>query len=404
MKLKVTHLVFLFWFIFVAKESFTYLFFQSNPKVGTLFQAVSELAIGFLFVLILLHNRRIPDLTKNFSILVWLIVLLSVYQGISLLWADSSSFFASFSYWFISFTEVLLVLSFSKILDPNLFLEKSFKGFTHGTLFLSFVALSAGQTLDGRLGDNSFLHPNVIGNMFALAAISSLYLILTSKNRKYYSLLFLYFIGILFTVLSKTAIVSLILALSIFVVLGKIKKRYKILSLLAFSSLIFILFDKIYGYWESYAQVSNGEALLTFTGRTIIWEKTLILISENPIFGYGFFSFRDKGPQPFPIEINTAHNEFLNLWFCFGAIGLAFSIMIYLLFFISSIKSKDKILGTISLVFFIYFMSRGISEGNKTGLLFLTPILLMLSTSIQIKSKQKVLALKNKKTQIIKEA
>ena len=75
----------------------------------------------------------------------------------------------------------------------------------------------------------------------------------------------------------------------------------------------------------------------SFSGRTELWQQTLDMIRDRPIQGYGFLSFRDYGPQPFSdIRVVHAHDEWLNLWFTLGLVGVVLAAASYFAFFLQA--------------------------------------------------------------------
>lgn len=68
----------------------------------------------------------------------------------------------------------------------------------------------------------------------------------------------------------------------------------------------------------------DGSNTLTLTGRTVIWERSLDLIRENPVLGYGFGSFRSDLTQYFFASgylAPHAHNTWINATFETGIVG-----------------------------------------------------------------------------------
>lgn len=59
----------------------------------------------------------------------------------------------------------------------------------------------------------------------------------------------------------------------------------------------------------------------TFTGRTTIWERTIALIQEQPLLGYGMQSEEVRGEVSGLWSGVKAHNFFLEQQYCFGIIG-----------------------------------------------------------------------------------
>ena len=95
------------------------------------------------------------------------------------------------------------------------------------------------------------------------------------------------------------------------------------------------------------------------------------MIRDNPVLGYGFFSFRNYGPQIFSdIKLVHAHNEWLNLWFSLGLVGVVLALLIYATYLRQMFRaskwpqSAPKTALAIALVSFT--LVRGITEATNS--------------------------------------
>ena len=78
--------------------------------------------------------------------------------------------------------------------------------------------------------------------------------------------------------------------------------------------------------------IGNLERDLTFTGRTIIWDRTINFISQKPLLGYGRMTQTVRESY---LKVSSAHNQFLNFLFEGGIILLAH---IFIIIYIISLK------------------------------------------------------------------
>lgn len=96
--------------------------------------------------------------------------------------------------------------------------------------------------------------------------------------------------------------------------------------------ILFIAGSMFYGYVQlddSLAIFRQVFTTLDLTGRGEIWSLSLLSISENPIFGYGYASFWGVGEVPFYFDIdfsylsllNQSHNGYLDLLIQLGLVG-----------------------------------------------------------------------------------
>src|SRR5438270_6740327 len=117
----------------------------------------------------------------------------------------------------------------------------------------------------------------------------------------------------------------------------------------------------------------------SLSGRTQLWADTWDMIRDNPIRGYGFFSFRNYGPQIFrDIRIVHAHDEWLNLWFTLGGIGVLLAVLIYWTYFRQVLRAGRRRStapqATLAMALLAFALVRGITEASN-GLVF--PMTLM---------------------------
>ncbi len=103
----------------------------------------------------------------------------------------------------------------------------------------------------------------------------------------------------------------------------------------------------------------------TLSGRIHIWHSALEKIFESPLWGYGFIPFTDDRFMVKTGGYNTPHQQYLEIWYKSGLIGL----IVFWLFFLQLLKiailnlfSVDTYKRKIS--FFIYVAIIGISIGN----------------------------------------
>ena len=104
----------------------------------------------------------------------------------------------------------------------------------------------------------------------------------------------------------------------------------------------------------------------SLSGRTEIWDKALVLIGDNPLFGYGI-PVEEVAESSFG-AFSTAHNMFLTITYYGGLVGLC----LYLACFISAIKAIDAESPAGAFVFFSItgLMAMGMVESLGMGISF----------------------------------
>ncbi|WP_198525721.1 O-antigen ligase family protein [Caldicellulosiruptor morganii] len=330
----------------------------------------------------------------------FVLILFLGWMFLSILWT-AANFFSAFVYWLTSMADVFTILFFLKTFEIEKVLEHTLKGIIVGGVILAIIALFNGFNSVGRLGNDEFLHPNVLGNLLSMSLIGSVVCMYEYRYRykgfRVVDVVVLSFLMVcLFLTISKTAIIAFTVTMLVLILFSRLTFKTKLFLILFFTGVFYIVYRYFIGdYITDY--IENQRLISTLTGRTIIWQYTLYMIKERLLMGYGFLAFREVGPQVAAVRIGSAHNDFLNVIFNFGAIGLS----LYLFVFITYIKKlltcifyfreKYEIETLMALLYFTYFSVRGLTEANLTTISFnlqLLTILMYLLTYILKKTSE----------------
>ena len=380
-------IAFWYWFLAGTKPFLIFLFFRNDPKLGTLASgAMTTTFVILLSALMLAGQVRSPARREWPPAAKWIAIYI-IWVGVTLSWTHAESRFIAFAYWLTMAFDVLFVFMLLRIGEIERVSVRSLKGLVCGATVLGIVTLLFGGTgAYGRLGDEEFLHPNTVGNIAAIAGIGSIYL--ARHTKEYQRLLWMavlsFLVFILMASLSKTAIFAFLMAIGVNLVVGRYGLIGKVALVGLVAAVVAVTYGPLVSYMEEYAYAAGGENLLTLSGRTVIWTETWDMIVENWLFGYGFMSFRDVGPQIAEVRLVHAHNEWLHLWFTVGGIGSLVAGLIYVSYFgevrRSSLKttrlSSQSVFG---LSLGIYALVRGVTEAHVTGLVFPLPLVLLIS-------------------------
>jgi O-antigen ligase len=338
-QLKVEDIAFWFWFCISVEACHTFLFFRSNPVLGTLFGYLPNLGFVSLLSLSLLAGKRLKRHQVLRSTTAKLQIMLLLWMGTTLLWTYARPFYSAFGYWAAIALKVIGTLLLMWFGDGNKIALKSLQGSVWGGFAFALVALITNPvTADGRLGNEEFFHPNTIGNNMAICSLFAIYLAfqtqLNAKERRNLIFMLLVLLFTLLRSLSKTSIACFFLALLVYSLTTKMSARKKRILLYTTGGVLAVSAIPLFSYLNTYInEQQGGEALTTATGRTEIWQLTWEMIQENPLIGYGFQSFRDAIDQIIALRLVHAHNEFSNIWFNLGLIGLVLSIMVYISYY-----------------------------------------------------------------------
>jgi O-antigen ligase len=142
-----------------------------------------------------------------------------------------------------------------------------------------------------------------------------------------------------------------------------------------------LIITSLWGLLEAYLiTYSQGIGPETLTGRTLIWASSLEYAVKKPILGNGFYSYRFVVP-PFGIfQAQQAHDELLQQFFSFGAVGALLTIAIYWIFFRQIRRSPRSHLKTLSATLLLFALIRGLTDTQIFDLSF--PLWLMTMLSI----------------------
>jgi len=357
-----------FWFAF--KSCLTFLFFRADPQLGTAFR----LAAGFVWLVIVVgyavlspasrHERR----QYNAS-LRWIVIYLAL-AGFSILWTSSSSPAIAAGYWAGLVAEVFAVYLLLRQPPVEDNARRMMRGFIVGALALAIVAWIAPATDDLRLGNEEFLHPNLIGFYFAIGALAAAHL---APKQKLWSAPAIALGVTTIRTLSKGAIVAFLVAGLYCLMRGsKISRKARVwIGIL--STLVLVSF---WGLAEAYFNLyATGNNVETLTGRTYIWSQTIELFLEKPWLGYGFDSFRWTFPAFADFLPNHAHNEFFQQLFTYGLVGILVVISVYWSFYRHVRASERSGLRSLAMAILILVLVRGIVDTDQFGLCF--PLWLM---------------------------
>lgn len=377
---------FWFWFLSSLKITFVALLFRSNPAAGTLFNFI----ISLFFLLFVFFEWLGKHRVLEFSPAVKLIYAYLAWAGLSLLWTRAESTATAAFYWVGVVLDVAVVWFMLHSSNRRRVIEGGLRGIVFGGVILGGLLFFFETGADGRAGDE-IIHVNSIGNQIGLASIASLFFISGFHERgdslkKWYGVIIFLLLCLIYS-LSKTSIVAVGVAIVIYTVMGKGVKGSSIALLSCGALLLVIFWPTIEVYLDAYMLPNSGGSLSTaetLTGRTLLWEEVWLMIGQAPIVGYGFFSFRDVGPDIFSVMQTQAHNELLQQWFSLGIVGVVLALAVYCMAALHwwGIRRDPVGLETcyaiVGLTLLVYSIARGITEASVVSLVFPLPMMLIL--------------------------
>ena len=374
--------------------AYIYIFFQTSPFYGAIFIQLIYLAIllGALVACFYLSAPRQFIKNSLFKVKSCSFVMIFILlQSLSLIYSETDKM-TSILYIFNNVSVVLVSIICFCYYDKYDPLDIYVKYYVLGTFIAISVFLMDPSFSGSRLGDTKFFHPNSIGRLVSFSLVFLCYLSAKKNSGRMkftgvYSILFCFFLLILFLSFSKTSIISFLIAFLLFVFIGG-RLRF---STIFWSGMFFLLglyysLDMISAYIYDTA---GGLAFETASGRTLLWESTWEMILNKPLMGYGFNSFRYVGPDIFTEVMPQAHNEILNILFSHGLSGLFIYSFVMVIFFKNSYFTKNITLKKFGISLFCMAIIRGTVESSAQSLMIPFDLYILVLMSITFERKKR---------------
>ena len=362
-------------FFLAFRSCLTFLFFQSDPQLGTAVRLGATL--GWLLIIvgysIIDPPRRV--VSAQCAPLRWIVLYLT-FAGLSLLWTAASPGIAT-GYWIgiaCDVTSVYLLLRYPNVEDHA---GRIMAGFVIGTVIVATVAWFSPVMDDLRLGNEEFLHPNLIGFEFGIGTLLAAYLAQSKKLWIWVA------IGLGVTMvrsLSKGTIIAFLFSGLYYLLRGlKVTTRARFWIGLVCSIVLASFWGLAEAYLDLYTQGNNVE---TLTGRTYIWTQSLDLAFDKPWFGHGFDSLRWVFPPFGGFQPNHAHNEFVQQLFAYGIIGMVIVVGAYWSFYLYIRQATNVQLKALATAILLLVLVRGLVDTDQFDLAFPLWLMTLLSVSL----------------------
>jgi len=274
--------------------------------------------------------------------------------------------------------DVATVIVLLRTTDSTVLAAPSFKGFAVASWLVGLVTLITPGSDYLRPGEEGVLHPNALGNHFAIAAIIAYFFAVSPGHgrRLFWRLSAVAFTTLLLFTLSKGAILVFSLVLVPYVLLSPhIRLRTKLVSLTVSGMAGAILYPRIAEYMTIYAEKTGS--VETLTGRTAIWLEAVESSLSRPFAGYGFYSSKIVLESIGTFAPGHAHNEWLQLWLTLGLVGVFCGVAVYAAFCRTALKSTNSTVKSLCIVILCYSLLRGIIEGGNEPSVPLAMLLLL---------------------------
>lgn len=311
----------------------------------------------------------------------WALVFLG-FSGCSLLWSSTASLPDSMAYWCAMAADLAIVVMLLRAGPITVTSDSLMKGFVWGACTVAIIAWVLPAESDLRLGDDELLGPNQIGYVCAFAFFFAQYLI-REKRAKMSTPAVLLAVTLLRT-LSKTTIVAFLVGEGFLLIRDKsISRRNKALIVLSVAAVAAIFWGLLSSYYAIYTNAGNEPE--TLTGRLGIWVYFLAEAVQQPWIGHGFNSawkvIPPFGPDQF--EAAHAHNELIQQFYAYGAVGVCLFIGIYWTLYRHIHRMMRGPRKTFFLAFLMFVLIRGLADTERFDLSLPLWAIVMLSLLIE---------------------
>jgi exopolysaccharide production protein ExoQ len=361
-------------FIFAFRVCLTVLWFQDEPENASILSVALSLTLLIAAALSTIGSR--PTIPKS-SFQTPTLRSIAAFLGfalLSLLWTPAP-LSAAAGYWCAWAADIATIWFIFRDGPPENSAAFLMKGFVCGSCLVAIVAWSLPSTQDLRLGDEDFLHPNAIGFLFCIATLLASHL---ARKSALWTVPAFFLGATLIRTLSKSSIIAFVVAFGFALIRDStLSRKVKIWISIAAGIIVASLWGLLEAYLITYSQGIGPE---TLTGRTLIWAVTLEYAIKKPLLGNGFYSYRFIVPAFGTFEAQQAHDELLQQFFSFGAIGVLLTITLYWLFFRQIRRTPTSHLKTLAATLLLFALIRGLTDTQNFDLSF--PLWLMAMLSI----------------------
>jgi O-antigen ligase len=355
-------------FYFAARLSITYLFFQSDPQMGT----IVSLSLNMLALMGVAFCSFGPAAEQQSSpwrlgCFRWVAAFLGM--GLfSLFWSETVSLVNAFAYWCSIAADVAMVLLLLRAAAVELAATQLMRGYVLGACLIACVMWGSPTMRDLRPGNDEFFSPNAIGFTCAFGIFFAQFLLLRSQVWRWPAI----FLSIsLLRSLSKTTIAAFTVSELFLLLTSKsIQRRTKVRIVSAACAVLAAFSGLFAAYYEVYTNAGNQAE--TLTGRVGIWAFILDRSLERPWLGHGFNSVWKVIPPfgPDQFEAWHAHNELLQQFYAYGVAGVVLLCGLYFSFFRQARRLKEPQYRSLFVSLILFIVVRGFADTERFDLSF----------------------------------
>ena len=333
--------------------------FHADPQSGVIVSLLLDFALFALTAFDALGPGRQSFASfAAISSFRWSLVFLG-FSGCSLLWSSTASIPAALAYWCAMACDFAIVVMLLRSNPLESTSSSLMKGYIWGSCAIGAVAWMIPSQSDLRLGDEELLGPNQIGYACAFAFFLAQFLI--RRHEKAWTLPAAFLAITLLRSLSKTTIIAFALAQAWMLLRDRsIARKAKIGSATASAIVIALFWTLLEAYVDYYTHAGNQSE--TLTGRIGIWAYILNEALQQPWLGHGFHSVWKVIPPFGPFEARHAHNEILQQFYAYGAVGVCIFLALYRSVFREIRSVRDASMRQFFVGVFLFVVVRGFAD------------------------------------------
>ena len=365
-------------FYFAARLCITFLMFEADPKTGAYVNfAIHSLLFGAVFLYswgpASFRVREMLDARPLRWVMAFLLMGLC-----SLTWSSTVSMPVAIAYWCELAAEAGTVLLILRVDETHGAARSMMQGYAWGAILISAVEWLSPTMYDLRPGDDDFFSPNAIGFTCALGV----FLIQIVGRRTLLWRMIAVFLAIsLLRSLSKTTIIAFVIAQGALLLFDRsrswLRKTALIVPALAVVGAFWGLLEN---YYDVYTHLGNQSE--TMSGRLGIWAYVLAKSLEQPWIGHGFHSFRNVIPPFGTFEAWHAHNELLQQFYAYGAMGVACVVSLYASFFRQVRRTGSGVTRSRLTALLLFILIRGLADTENFDLSLPLWLIALISVSL----------------------
>lgn len=348
-------------FYFASRYSTEYLFFQSNPRAGAGFSVGLNL---LFFAVVIFHSLGPAPNTLQSTVSVPCFrpaAAFLLFALCSLLWSATISLPVAFAYWCCIAADLAMVVLLLRTGPVDLMSYSLMKGYVLGAGFIAVIIWASPTMQDLRPGNDDFFSPNAIALICAFGVFLAQFL---GRSKRSWNVAAILLAITLLRTLSKTTIIAFTAGEALLLFRDSAITRRKLLAIAAGAAAVVAAFWRlIQAYFEVYT--TTGNQAETLTGRVGVWDYVFERSLEQPWIGHGFHSFRNVIPNFGPFEPWHAHNELLQLFYAYGAVGILLFFMVYGSFYLQIRRMRLSSYKAFFYGVLLFILIRGLGDTDR---------------------------------------